>query len=97
MIVKQRLYVWLPVKLNKSWSSNSPNQLTVEIFKKLLAHSKRFIGMVVAVLLRLISVVTLATVSGISLHNSLQTKHYVKAWHKDSRELWSQQDGIDAE
>lgn len=62
----------------------------------MLAHSQRFIGTVVAVLLSLISVVTLATVSGIDLHNLLQTKHYVEAWHKDSHELWSQQAGIDA-
>lgn len=52
--------------------------------------------MIVAVLLSLISVVTLAMVSGIALHNSLQTKHYVKTWHKDSHKLWPQQAEIDA-
>ena len=39
---------------------------------------------------------TLATVSGKALHNSLHTKHYVETWHKDSHELWSQQARIDA-
>lgn len=98
MIVKQqRPYISLPVKLNRPWSSNPLNQLTVEFFKKFLARSKQFIETVVAVLLGLISVVMLSMVSGIALHNSLQTKHYVEAWHKDSHELWSQQDGIDAE
>lgn len=62
----------------------------------MLAHSKQFIRTVVAVLLSLISVVMLATVSGIALHNSLHTKHYVEAWHKDSHELWTQQAGNDA-
>ena len=52
-------------------------------------------GVVLAVVLSLIAVATVATVSGMALHTSLQTKHFVEQWHKDSHELWLAQTQID--
>ena len=53
------------------------------------------IGVVLAVVLSLIAVATVATMSGMALHTSLQTKHFVEQWHKDSHELWLAQTQID--
>lgn len=46
------------------------------------------IGVVLAIVLSLIAVATVTTVSGIALYTSLQTKHFVEQWHKDSHEQW---------
>lgn len=54
------------------------------------------IRVIVATILSLISVATLAAVSSIALKISVQTKHFVEDWHKDSHELWIEQTKIDS-
>lgn len=95
MLLQQRSHLWLPVDLGRPWAQNPLDALVIEVFRKVLHRAKRFLGIVVAVILSLITVTTLAAVSGIALHTSLQTKHFVEDWHQDSRELWLSQTMID--
>ncbi|KAF7475254.1 Hypothetical predicted protein [Marmota monax] len=96
VLLQQRSHIWLPVNLQRTWSQDPVNTLVLEFFRQLLKRTKRFVGVVVAVILSLIAVTTVATVSGIALHTSLQTKHFVEEWHKDSHELWLSQAQIDS-
>ncbi|KAM5150350.1 endogenous retrovirus group K member 13-1 Env polyprotein-like [Callospermophilus lateralis] len=96
MILQQRSHIWLPVNLQRPWSQDPVNTLVMEFFRQLLKRSKRFVGVLVAVILSLIAVTTVATVSGVALHTSLQTKHFVEEWHKDSHNLWLLQKEIDS-
>ena len=45
------------------------------------------LGIVIAVIRNLIAVAVTASAASIPLHTSLQTKHLVEQWHKDSHEL----------
>ena len=75
-----------------NWARSGPRILLIllwwSFFTKLLKCTKHIIGVVLAVVLSLIAVATVATVSGMALHTSLQTKHFVEQWHKDSHKLW---------
>lgn len=42
------------------------------------------IYILIATIIGLIAVATLATISGIALKEAIQTKKFVKSWHKDS-------------
>lgn len=95
VLLQQRTHIWLPIKLGREWSQNPVDTIVMEFFTKLLKRTKRMMGVVLAVVLSLIAVATEATVSGMALHSSLQTKHFVKQWHKDSHELWLAQTQID--
>ncbi|XP_034849843.1 endogenous retrovirus group K member 13-1 Env polyprotein-like isoform X2 [Mirounga leonina] len=95
MILQQRSHIWLPVDLERPWAQNPVDVLVLEFFKRVLKCTKRFLGIVVAVILSSIAVTTIATVSGIALHTSLQTKHFVEDWHHNSRDLWLSQTMID--
>lgn len=53
------------------------------------------IWIIIAPLLSLIAVETVAEVSGIALKTSLQMKYFVEQWLKDSHELWTKQTKID--
>lgn len=72
------------------------NHVIIEFFNNLLKRSKVMIRVIVATILSLISVATLAAVSSIALKISVQTKHFVEDWHKDSHELWIEQTKIDS-
>ena len=43
----------------------------------------------------IISIVTVGTVSGMALYNSIQNHDFITAWKKDSHDLWAQQAQID--
>lgn len=51
---------------------------------------------VVSVILSFIAVGTTASVSGVALYASLQTKHFVEQWQNYSHELWFHQVDIKA-
>ena len=66
-----------------------------EILKKVLKHTKWFIGLLIAAILRIIAIATTPAIAGVPLHQSVQTVHFVQEWHKDSDVLWSTQRQID--
>lgn len=86
----------MPVNLGHHWSQDPLNHVIIEFFNNLLKRSKIVVRVIVATILSLISVATLAAVSSIALKVSVQTKHFVEDWHKDSHELWIEQTKIDS-
>ena len=83
-IVKQRSELWLPVNLTKPWTDSV--FLSV-LLRNGLKRSKHIIGWIIAGILSLISIVTVGTLSGMALHNSIQNHDFITAWHKDSHDL----------
>ena len=68
-IVKQRSDLWLPVNLTEPWTDSV--FLSV-LLKYGLRRSRRIKGWIIAGILSLISIVTVGTLSGMALHNSIQ-------------------------
>ena len=91
-LVKQRSELWLPVNLTEPWTDSI--FLSV-LLRNDLKRSKRIIGWIIAGILSLISIVTVGTLSGMALHNSIQKHDFITAWHKDSHDLWTGQAQID--
>ena len=92
VLVKQRSELWLPVNLTEPWTDSV--FLSV-LLKTRLRRSKRILGWIIAGILSLISTVTVGTLSGTALHNSIQNHDFITAWHKDSHDLWTWQAQID--
>ena len=68
-IVKKGFDLWLPVNLTEPWTDSV--FLSV-LLKYGVRRSKRIIGWIIAGILSLISIVTVGTLSGVALHNSIQ-------------------------
>ena len=68
-IVKQRFDLWLPVNVTEPWTDSV--FLSV-LLKYGLRWSRRIIGWIITDILSLISIVTVGTLSGMALHNSIQ-------------------------
>ena len=90
-LVKQRSELWFPVNLTEPWTNSV--FLSV-LLKNGLKRSKHIIGWIIAGILSLISI-TVGTLSGMALHNSIQNHDFITAWHKDSHDLWTRQAQID--
>ena len=91
-LVWQRTDLWVPVKISEPWSDS---MLLFFVLRESLKRSKCFIGWIVAAIVGIISVVTVGTVSGMALYNSIQNHDFITAWKKDSHDLWAQQAQID--
>ena len=81
--------------MNRPWQ-DSPTVCTVEeILKKVSKCTKWLIGLLIATVLGIIAVATIAAAAGAALHQSVQTAQFVQEWQKDSDGLWSIQRQID--
>ena len=65
------------------------------VLRESLKRSKRSIGWIIATIVGIISIVTVGTVSGMALYNSIQNHDFITAWKKDSHDLWAQEAQID--
>ena len=52
-------------------------------------------GLLIAAILGMIPIATVAAMARMALHKSLQTVHFVQEWHKDANVLWTTQQKID--
>ena len=84
--------MWVPVKISEPWLDSI---LLSFVLRESLKRSKRFIGWIIATIVGIISIVTVGTVSGMALYNSIQNHDFITAWKKDSHDLWAQQAQID--
>ena len=62
---------------------------------KNLKHVKHFLGLLIAAILGIIAITTMAVVAEMALHKSVQIVHFVQEWHKDANVLWTTQQKID--
>ena len=90
-LVWQRTDLWVPVKISEPWSDS---MLLFFVLRESLKRSKCFIGWIIGAITGIISVVTVGTVSGMALYNSIQNHDFITAW-KDSHDLWAWQAQID--
>ena len=81
--------------MNRPWQDSPTVYIVEEILKKVLKHTKRFVGLLVAAILEITAIATTAAVAGVALHQSVQTVYFVQEWHKDSDVVWSTQRQID--
>ena len=91
-LVWQRTDLCVPVKISEPWSDS---MLLSFVLKESLKRSQCFIGWIRAAIVGIISVITVSTVSGMALYNSVQNHDFITAWKKDSNDLWAQQAQID--
>ena len=57
----------------------------------MLHQSRRMLGVVIASILAVASVIATAAVADLALHQEIQTADFVWDWQKDSHLLWQQQ------
>ena len=74
--------------MNRPWQDSPTVYIVEEILKKVLKPTKQFIGLLIATILGIIAMATIAAVAGVALHQSVWTVHFVQEWHKDSDVLW---------
>nr|KAF6378942.1 hypothetical protein mMyoMyo1_009815 [Myotis myotis] len=83
-ILKARPGVWLPVQKHRRWQDSPATAMLQDIAEDLLKRGKRFIGMLITVILGLIAIIASAAVAGVALQQSVQTTDFVADWHKES-------------
>ena len=49
------------------------------------------VGLITAEVLRIITLIETATISGVALHKEVQTAEFVKDWNMHFHEVWTQQ------
>ena len=86
--MKQRAELWIPIFLDEPWSDSMFLSFLPE---RAVKRTKCFVGWIILGIISLITVVSLGTVSGMALYNSIQNHEFITSWHEDSHELWAQQ------
>jgi hypothetical protein len=94
LIVKQSAFVVLPVQINGTWYDNPGVQALLEIEKALTSH-KKVIGLIIAGVLILVSLITSVVASSVALSQSIQTAHYVDHLTKNVSLTLIAQEAID--
>lgn len=51
---------------------------------KIVHQTKRFIGLLIAAIMEIIAVTTVAAVSRVALHQTVQTTEFVQQWHENA-------------
>ena len=85
---------WVPVDLQPPWQE-SPTLYIIEDILKSLKCVKHVLGLLIAVILGIITITTMAAIAGMALHKSIQRVHFVQEWHKDANVHWTTQQKID--
>ena len=78
VIVKARTEVWLPINLTLPWSDSFAVSHLVTAVQTLLHRSRRMLGVVIASILAVASVTATAAVTGLALHQDIQTADFVR-------------------
>ena len=78
VILKRRLGIWLPVNQTRPWEDSHETHALLKVIKKVLQHSKRFIGLVTAAIVGILAIATTAAVARVALHQTIQTTTFVE-------------------
>lgn len=95
MLVRAQEGIWILVTLPRPWESSPSIHLINEVLQQILKRSKRFVFTSIAVIMGLITVAALASTTGMTLHQSIQTAHFVNNWQANSTQMWNSLQGID--
>ena len=78
VIVKARTEVWLPINLTRPWSDSFAVSHLVTAVQTLLHRFRRMLGVVISSILAVMSVTATAAVTGLALHQDIQTADFVR-------------------
>lgn len=68
---------WVPVNWQWPWLE-SPTLYIIEEILKNLKWVKHVLGLLIAAILGIIAIATMAAVAGMALHKSIQTVHFIQ-------------------
>lgn len=57
----------------------------------------QMVGLVIAVILGIFAFMATAATAGLALHKEIQIAEFIREWHKQSKELWTEQNKINNE
>lgn len=97
MILPRRQGLWLTVQAPRVWEGSPTVHVVLQLLHKILHRTKRFIGLLIAAIMGIIAITTMAAVSGVALHQTVQTTQFVQEWHENDSKAWNQQVKIDQE
>ena len=76
--LKRRLGVWLLVNQTRPWEGSPEIHALLKVIKKVLQHSKRIIGLLIAAIVGILAIATTAAVARVALHQTIQTTTFVE-------------------
>lgn len=97
VILKRGQGVWIPVQAPRVWEFSATVHIVLELLHKILHRTKRFIGLLIVATIGIRAIATVAAVSGVTLHQTVQTTQFVQEWHENDSKTWNQQIKIDQE
>ena len=77
VIIEARTEVWLPINLTRPWSDSFAVSHLVTAVQTLLHRFRRMLGVVISSILAVMSVTATAAVTGLVLHQGIQTAGFV--------------------
>ncbi|XP_074853330.1 endogenous retrovirus group K member 7 Env polyprotein-like [Carettochelys insculpta] len=96
-LLKARTGIWIPVRMPRSWQRSPEMYLIDQALSRILKRAKRFVGLLIAVIMGLIAVTATAAVAGAALHQTIQTTEFVQEWHANADRLWTSQRQVDSQ
>ncbi|KAF6280971.1 hypothetical protein mRhiFer1_009333 [Rhinolophus ferrumequinum] len=78
MILRKRRGLWIPVQAPRVWEGSPTVHIVLQLLHKILHGTKRFVGLLIIAIIGIIAITTLAAVSGVALHQTVQTTKFVQ-------------------
>lgn len=94
MILNQPSFIMLPVNVSGPWYA----ERSLQIFKKIeytLSRPKRFIGLLIAGIMALVTIIATAATAAVALSQTVQNSHYVNNLSKNVTLALGTQENID--
>lgn len=96
-ILRKRRGLWIPVQAPRVWEGSPTVHIVLQFLHKIVRRAKRFIGLLIAAIMGIIAVTTVADVSGVALHQTVQATEFVQNWHENASKTWNRRLKIDQE
>lgn len=88
----------MTVSQERAWEASPDMHTLLTVLHGLLRHSEHFMGMLLTAFMRIIALnYTVAAISGIALHQSIQATEFIQNWHWNAGLAWGSQAHIDQE
>lgn len=71
VIWRRRWGIRLPVNQTRPWGGSSERHPLLKVIKKVLQHSKMFIGLLMAAIMGIITITMTAVIAGLALHQTI--------------------------
>lgn len=85
---RKRRRLWIPIEALRAWKGSPTVHVVLLLLHKILHRTKRFINILTAAIMRIIAIATMAAVSRVALHQTVQTTQFVQKWHENASKTW---------